>query len=93
MAMTDPLEGPLCQSCGMPLTSPEDFGSNVDGTENGEVLPLPLPCRRLHRSHHHRARDDREGACEWMAHQGVMPEGLARILMNGVIPNLKRWRP
>ena len=23
---------PICQSCGMPLTSPEQFGKNADGT-------------------------------------------------------------
>jgi Putative zinc ribbon domain len=92
MAMTEPLKGPLCQSCGMPLTSPEDFGSNVDGTENGEY------CRYCF---HAGAFTDPtitahamiEKCVRMMAHQGVMPEGSARILMNGVIPNLKRWRP
>ena len=23
---------PICQSCGMPLTAPEQFGTNADGT-------------------------------------------------------------
>lgn len=27
---------PICQSCGMPLTSPEQFGKNADGTANGD---------------------------------------------------------
>jgi hypothetical protein len=27
---------PVCQSCGMPLTEAEHFGTNADGTKNGE---------------------------------------------------------
>jgi len=26
----------LCQSCAMPLTSDEDFGTNADGSKNGD---------------------------------------------------------
>ena len=25
---------PICQSCGMPMTGPEDFGVNADGSES-----------------------------------------------------------
>jgi hypothetical protein len=25
-------QGPFCQSCGMPMVKPEDFGSNADGS-------------------------------------------------------------
>lgn len=27
---------PICQSCGMPLSKPEDFGTNADGSESKE---------------------------------------------------------
>lgn len=26
----------FCQSCGMPLTKPEDHGTNADGSKNGD---------------------------------------------------------
>ena len=28
--------GPFCQSCGMPLTRPEDFGSTADGLRQND---------------------------------------------------------
>lgn len=37
--MNDPQnkpEKPICQSCGMALTSPSDFGTNADGTKNAD---------------------------------------------------------
>ena len=29
-------QGPVCQSCSMPLQRPEDFGTNKDGSRNQE---------------------------------------------------------
>lgn len=29
-------EGPICQSCSMPLTTPEDYGTHADGTPHDE---------------------------------------------------------
>lgn len=34
---------PICQSCGMPLTSPEQFGKNADGTANGDYCVYCCP--------------------------------------------------
>ena len=29
-------QGPFCQSCAMPMSKPEDFGTNADGSKNEE---------------------------------------------------------
>jgi len=29
-------QGPFCQSCAMPMTKPEDFGTNSDGSQDQE---------------------------------------------------------
>ncbi len=29
-------QGPFCQSCSMPMTKKEDFGTNADGSQNEE---------------------------------------------------------
>ena len=34
---------PICQSCGMPLTAPEQFGKNADGTTNGDYCVYCCP--------------------------------------------------
>lgn len=43
---------PICQSCGMPLTSPEQFGKNADGTGKRRLLRLLLPGRRSQHARH-----------------------------------------
>ncbi|MGQ9623414.1 MAG: zinc ribbon domain-containing protein, partial [Candidatus Caldatribacteriaceae bacterium] len=35
-AMLAQPQGPFCQSCAMPMVKPEDFGTNADGSPNGE---------------------------------------------------------
>lgn len=34
--LTDTAEQKICQSCGMPLISDSDFGTNADGSKNEE---------------------------------------------------------
>jgi hypothetical protein len=37
--MEDNVENMIfCQSCGMPLSKDEDFGSNVNGAKNEEIM-------------------------------------------------------
>jgi len=33
-------KGPVCQSCAMPMTKPDDFGTNGDGTKNGDYCSM-----------------------------------------------------
>lgn len=85
------LQGPFCQSCGMPLGRPEDFGTDVVGyrvndycrfcyaggsfTEPRVTMPEMI--------------DKCAGV---MAQKGIMPLTKARSKMMEVLPHLKRWR-
>lgn len=89
--MSAPQLGPFCQSCSMPMSKPEDFGTTADG----------------HRQNDYCAYCYRAGAfitpemtmpqmidfCVGvMARQGIMPEEQARAMLTEVVPTLKRWR-
>lgn len=83
--------GPFCQSCSMPLSSPEDFGTDSMGfrvndycrhcfcdgafTEPGITLPEMIA----------------RGATI-MGAKGIMPEPEARALLADVLPRFRRWR-
>jgi hypothetical protein len=84
-------KGPFCQSCGMPLEKPDDFGTAADGFrindychycfEGGKFTEPQITMQGMI-----------EKCVGIMAQQGIMPEAQARALMSGVIPTLKRWR-
>ncbi|WP_239613734.1 effector binding domain-containing protein [Cohnella mopanensis] len=78
-----------CQSCGMPLTSPEVYGSNSSGAPvqdycsycytNGEFTQPNFKV------------DDMVGYCiPFLVEQG-MDENTARAMLAGSLPSLKRW--
>lgn len=83
--------GPFCQSCGMPLEKPEDFGMDAAGYRvndychwcfsNGVFTDPHISLPQM--------IDRCVGA---MAARGIMPEPEARALMTEVLPKLKRWR-
>lgn len=82
--------GPFCQSCGMPLTKPEDFGTAregfrvndychycyVDGAFINPTMSMP---------------EMLDFCTAELARRG-MPEPKARALMAETLPRLKRWR-
>jgi hypothetical protein len=79
----------ICQSCAMPLT--EDlYGTTEDGTPNpdyckycyvgGQFTTPDLTMNRMI-----------EICVPYMVQQG-MPEENARILLNEILPRLKRWQ-
>jgi hypothetical protein len=84
-------EGPFCQSCGMPLGKPTDFGTAADGLrvndychfcfERGQFTDPDLTMS---------AMIDKGTAI--LVRQGATTEALARSLMSAVIPKLKRWQ-
>ncbi len=84
-------KGPFCQSCGMPMHKPADFGTESNGIysndfchlcyANGDFTEPGISMQvMLNRS---TAR---------IAEFGIVPEFHARIVMAGVLPSLKRWR-
>jgi hypothetical protein len=84
--------GPFCQSCGMPLEKPEDFGTAASGFRINDY------CRYCFQDGAFTDRDiSMEGMIDKcvkiMVKQGIMPEPRARALMTEVIAKLKRWQP
>jgi hypothetical protein len=84
------LQGPFCQSCGMPLENPEDFGTSANGSRINDY------CRYCFQRGAFTEPDmSMEGMIDRcvmvMAEQGIMPEAPARALMRKMIPRLKRW--
>ncbi|HEU5260476.1 MAG TPA: zinc ribbon domain-containing protein [Gemmatimonadales bacterium] len=83
--------GPFCQSCGMPLGKPEDFGTDITGYRvndychfcfrNGAFTEPQVSMQAMI-----------DKCVDIMAKGGIMPEAQARTLMTDVIPKLKRWR-
>lgn len=83
-------EAQICQSCGMPMERPEDFGTNADGRKNKDYccfcfqngdftspdLTMEQMIDRLVRL------SDKMG----------MSQTQARTLAKTVIPKLKRWQ-
>jgi len=84
-------KGPFCQSCGMPLQKPEDFGTNADGFkindycrfcfQNGTFTDPEITMQEMI-----------DKCVNIMAQQGIMSEPQAKALMTEVIPKLKRWQ-
>ena len=83
--------GPFCQSCSMPLTRPEEFGSDTSGYRVNDY------CRHCYMGGSFTDPDvtmeqmiDR--CVSIMARRNIMPEAKARELLDRVMPCMKRWR-
>ena len=89
--MSEQPKGPFCQSCGMPLEKPADFGTAADGFRVNDYCRYCFDKGSFTEPHiSQRAMIDR--CVDIMAGQGIMPEAQARALMTDLIPKLKRWR-
>jgi hypothetical protein len=80
----------ICQSCGMPMEKPEDFGTNLDGSSSEEY------CRYCYASG--KFTDEGITMEEKVAKNIEIAVGLgmsedeAKILAEKTIPTLGRWR-
>lgn len=84
-------KGPFCQSCGMPMEKPDDFGTNADGLkindychfcfENGAFTDPDITMKQMI-----------EKCTGIMATKMNVPEIQAKSIINEFIPKLKRWR-
>jgi len=84
-------KGPFCQSCGVSMQRPEDFGTESTGIHSNDFchycytdgvftepgISMQVMLNRC------TAR---------IAEQGIVPEFHARVVMAGMLPQLKRWR-
>lgn len=80
----------ICQSCGMPMTGPEDFGSDADGGQNREY------CYHCRREGKFTADVELSEFIEMQVKTAVeklgMDEEEARAVAQTALPDLKRWR-
>lgn len=84
-------QGPFCQSCGMPLGTPEDFGTDAHGFRINDYCRFCFQDGAF--TEPEITMEEMIDKCVGiMAEKGIMPEGEARSLMVGVIPKLKRWQ-
>jgi hypothetical protein len=84
-------KGPFCQSCGMPLEKPEDFGTAASGFRindyccwcyaGGAFTEPDISMEQMI-----------DKCVAIMNEHGIMPEAQARSLMTQVMPELKRWK-
>ena len=83
--------GSICQSCGMPLQRDGDFGTNADGTKNGEYCNFCLKDGRF--TDEGITMDQKIDKLVNIAVSRMnIPEPKARAQAIELIPTLKRWR-
>jgi hypothetical protein len=88
---TNQLLGPFCQSCGMPLDKPEDFGTDAVGYRVNDYCHYCYVQGAF--MHPDMTIDEMTDKCvDALVRRSVMPEAKARTLMMEVLPKLKRWR-
>ncbi|PIU77997.1 MAG: transcriptional regulator [Candidatus Moranbacteria bacterium CG_4_10_14_3_um_filter_44_15] len=87
---TVPGGGKICQSYGMPMAKPEDFGTNADGSPSSEY------CRYCFQNGEFTAKMEMPEFIEMQVKIAMekfgMPEEKAREMAESTIPKLKRWR-
>lgn len=82
----------ICQSCAMPLNSPEDYGSEKDGSKSADYC---LYCYVNGEFTSNNTMEEMIEACLSFALEGkVYPDAeTARKQMFKDFPRLKRWAP
>ena len=80
---------PICQSCGMPMIKPEDFGTNADGSKNEEYCTycfqkgdFTMPAENV---------EEMIEKLVSMHDQMGLTEEEARKTASENLPKLKRW--
>ncbi len=81
----------FCQSCGMPLEKNEDFGTNKDGSKNGDYCTY---CFKDGSFTHNMTMDEMIAFCaenieEW-GMKMTKEEAIAQMKKH--FPELKRWK-
>ena len=81
MAQASVPMGPFCQSCGMPLSSPEDFGTSAQGFRQNDYC---------HLCYENGVFRNPDATMEQMLQ--FAPDAEARAWMEQNLPFLKRWQ-
>ena len=83
-------QGPFCQSCAMPMETPEMFGTNADGSKSEEYCTYCFQ-RGTFTEPDISMQEMIDKCVTIMNQRKIMPEDKARDLMEKTIPYLKRW--
>lgn len=82
---------PFCQSCAMPMESPDLFGTEAGGSKSKDYCTYCFQNGRFTEPEiSMQAMIDKCVAV--MVQMNIMPEEQARALMTKTLPTLKRWR-
>jgi radical SAM superfamily enzyme len=84
-------QGPVCQSCAMPMDKAELLGTNKDGTRSNEYCTYCFQNGKF-REPEMTLQQMIDKCVSIMVQRNIMAEAHARELMAGTIPNLKRWK-
>lgn len=84
-------EGPFCQSCGMPMSKLEDFGTNVDGSTSKEYCKFCFQKGKFSEPNI-TMQQMIEKVAGFMVTLEKMPENEAKRMAKTFIPKLKRWQ-
>ena len=82
---------PVCQSCGMPLQTPDQIGRHADGTPHPDycVYCCPEGEKKMTGTLHEMI----DFCAPIEVKLGLFPdEAAARIALGAYLPTLKRWR-
>jgi len=82
--------GPFCQSCGMPLTKPTDFGTSKAGLRVNDYCRFCWVDGAF--TNPTMTMQEMQDFCTRELVKRRMPEAKARALMADTLPHLKRWR-
>ena len=83
-------KGPMCQSCGMPMTKAADFGTNADGSKNNEYCKFCYEKGKF--TDEGITMEEKIEKNVAIAKKMGWPEDKAREMANSIIPKLKRWK-
>lgn len=83
-------DGPVCQSCGMPLSDPSEVGTESDGSPSRDFC---IHCYRNGKYRYDGSMDEIiEGCAPYLVRYAGMSLDEAVSFMGAMLPSLKRWR-
>jgi Putative zinc ribbon domain len=82
---------PVCQSCGMPMSKPGDFGTLADGSPSAEYCGFCYAGGQF-TAPNATLQEMIDKCVEIVVRDRIMPAPQARAVMAETIPGLRRWR-
>ena len=83
------MEKTICQSCGMPIEKPEQFGTNADGSVNEDYC---IYCYKDGKFIDDVSMEEYIDMCSQYGEQAWMTNEEMRTHCTKLFPTLKRWK-